>query len=108
MDILNECDSLQEECQPSDDVRFSGRWTINENTTYVRFLLSNEVIVSQKRQRRKSKIFKKMSDLVVTRTPEQCRSHHQKMSERYRTTQGIITFLRSLCRKEMDSLKLAD
>jgi len=35
-----------------------------------------------------------MSKSIKTRTPQQCRSHHQKMLKSHQTVLGIIEFLK--------------
>lgn len=96
------------ECHGEDSSKYSGRWTSNENLTYITFLVENEHLVAQRKQRRKLRIFKSLSMLVVTRTPEQCRSHHQKMEKKYRTLHGIVSNLRSQLSKDMNLISLAD
>ena len=38
------------------------------------------------------KIFKQMSQFIRTRTPDQCRSHHQKVQKLHHTIEDIIKF----------------
>lgn len=38
------------------------------------------------------KIFKQMSQFIRTRTPDQCRSHHQKVQKLHQTIDDIIKF----------------
>lgn len=40
--------------------------------------------------RKANKVFLKMSKLVKTRTPDQCRSHHQKILKYHHSLQHII------------------
>jgi hypothetical protein len=37
------------------------------------------------RAKKNARIYEMMSDMIITRNPSQCRSHHQKM-EKYRST----------------------
>ena len=57
-----------------------GTWNKKENQQYEKFLLKHIKIFSDDILiRRKKKIHVLMSKSIKTRTPEQCRSHHQKM-----------------------------
>lgn len=40
---------------------------------------NNIVILSDRILRKREKVFKKLSEIIQTRSPSQCRSHHQKM-----------------------------
>ncbi|CAD8197936.1 unnamed protein product [Paramecium octaurelia] len=51
-----------------------GHWNEIEHNTYLRFLQENNNHTKGQR------LFKKMSQIVGTRTPSQCRSHHQKFN----------------------------
>ncbi|CAD8122791.1 unnamed protein product [Paramecium sonneborni] len=51
-----------------------GHWTEIEHKTYLNFLEEN------KNHTKGQRLFKKMSQIVGTRTPSQCRSHHQKFN----------------------------
>ncbi|CAK78378.1 unnamed protein product (macronuclear) [Paramecium tetraurelia] len=57
-----------------------GHWSALEHTTYVNFLSQYENIMNSSLMKKTSKIFKQMSELIGTRTPSQCRSHHQKFN----------------------------
>ncbi|CAD8082810.1 unnamed protein product [Paramecium primaurelia] len=58
----------------------TGHWSTFEHTTYVNFLSQYENIMNSSMMKKTSKIFKQMSELIGTRTPSQCRSHHQKFN----------------------------
>ncbi|CAK70396.1 unnamed protein product (macronuclear) [Paramecium tetraurelia] len=59
----------------------SGHWTPEEHQTYVEFLEKHHDTTMQNQQNRKNnKIFKLMSEIIGTRSPSQCRSHHQKFN----------------------------
>ncbi|CAD8096077.1 unnamed protein product [Paramecium sonneborni] len=59
----------------------SGHWTPDEHQTYVEFLEKHHTSTMQNQQNRKNnKIFKLMSEIIGTRSPSQCRSHHQKFN----------------------------
>ncbi len=66
-------------------------WTLQENMKYVRFLQENrEIFTSTKENRRLLKINKMISQSIGTRSPDQCRSHHQKMVKYHESIEGII------------------
>lgn len=56
-----------------------GRWDHSEQTKYYIFLKMNEKFFENKGMRKNDKVFKIMSKFITTRTPDQCRSHHQKI-----------------------------
>ncbi|CAD8093270.1 unnamed protein product [Paramecium sonneborni] len=58
----------------------TGHWSTEEHTTYIQFLQQFENIMTCSMMKKTSKIFKQMSELIGTRTPSQCRSHHQKFN----------------------------
>ncbi|CAD8172594.1 unnamed protein product [Paramecium pentaurelia] len=58
----------------------TGHWSTDEHTTYISFLQQYEDIMTSSMMKKTSKIFKQMSELIGTRTPSQCRSHHQKFN----------------------------
>lgn len=62
-----------------------GCWSTFENLKYVKFLVKNKTCIDFSASRRKKKIFLRMSDYIETRNADQCRSHHQKYSERFKT-----------------------
>lgn len=39
----------------------------------------NSINLMSKQKRRSSKVFRKMSEMITSRSADQCRSHHQKM-----------------------------
>ncbi|CAD8123867.1 unnamed protein product [Paramecium sonneborni] len=51
-----------------------GHWTEIEHKSYLHYLQENKKHIKGQR------LFKKMSQIVGTRTPSQCRSHHQKFN----------------------------
>jgi hypothetical protein len=66
-------------------------WTLQENLKYVEFVQENMGLFdSSKENRRTIKINKLISQYVKTRSPDQCRSHHQKMLKYHHTIAGII------------------
>ncbi|CAK83781.1 unnamed protein product (macronuclear) [Paramecium tetraurelia] len=52
----------------------AGHWNQEEHESYLRFLLENA------NHSKGQRLFKKMSQIIGTRTPSQCRSHHQKFN----------------------------
>ncbi|CAD8082627.1 unnamed protein product [Paramecium primaurelia] len=58
----------------------TGHWSTDEHSTYISFLQQYEDIMTSSMMKKTSKIFKQMSELIGTRTPSQCRSHHQKFN----------------------------
>ncbi|CAK82235.1 unnamed protein product (macronuclear) [Paramecium tetraurelia] len=55
-----------------------GHWSQEEHQQYVQFLLRAKG--SGDSQRKGQPLFKRMSQIIGTRTPSQCRSHHQKFN----------------------------
>jgi hypothetical protein len=56
---------------------------------YIRFLLDNEKMFSCKNLRRAGRVFMRLSQSMAgLRTPNQCKSHHQKMQKV--TTSGSV------------------
>ncbi|CAD8140646.1 unnamed protein product [Paramecium pentaurelia] len=51
-----------------------GHWTNEEHEKYLKFLEDNTLM------KKNNKIFKPMSEIIGTRSPSQCRSHHQKFN----------------------------
>ncbi|CAD8083654.1 unnamed protein product [Paramecium primaurelia] len=51
-----------------------GHWNNEEHESYLRFLQENA------NHNKGQRLFKRMSQIIGTRTPSQCRSHHQKFN----------------------------
>ena len=68
----------------------AGKWTNKQQRIYIKFIEEHREELLTKQARKASKIFKKMSHVVQTRTPDQCRSHHQKLSQYHHTVDNII------------------
>lgn len=83
---------IKKETQTRKKRRFNkSLWTLQENMKYVRFLQDNrELFTSTKENRRMLKINKMISLSIGTRSPDQCRSHHQKMVKYHDSIEGII------------------
>ena len=58
------------------------RWSIEECQKYEDFILNNEELMNGSNSNRATKIFLMMSEHIATKTPTQCRSHHQKFFRR--------------------------
>ena len=56
-----------------------GKWSEEENFVYLKFLLDNKHIFEIKGMRKRFHIFMLMAKMLSKRSPDQCRSHHQKM-----------------------------
>ena len=54
------------------------RWTQQEHELYEKFVKMYSDIMQNSTSKRNTKIFLLMSNFIVTKTPSQCRSHHQK------------------------------
>ncbi|CAD8059542.1 unnamed protein product [Paramecium primaurelia] len=61
-------------CESLSPKKNSGHWTQEEHQKYLKFLEDHANI------KKNNKIFKPMSDIIGTRSPSQCRSHHQKFN----------------------------
>lgn len=66
-------------------------WTLAENGAYVEFLKDNDKVMKDESNRRSSKIFLEMSLFIRTKTPEQCRTHHQKVLGKYESIEKIMS-----------------
>ena len=69
-----------------------GKWTKIEQKAYILFLEENKQEMGSKSSRKSQKVFLKMSLLVKTRSPDQCRSHHQKVLKYHGKIDEIIKF----------------
>lgn len=70
------------------------KWNMHENLSYIQFLDEHKDKLYCQFDRRSSKVFFHMSRYVKTRNAEQCRTHHQKMVQGYKTIDGIINGIR--------------
>lgn len=68
---------------------------------YLEFAKENSVALENKENRRSSKVFKQMAKVVITRSADQCRSHHQKMEKKHGTVQNILT----QCKRSLERLR---
>ncbi|CAD8125644.1 unnamed protein product [Paramecium sonneborni] len=60
--------------------KYNGHWTKEEHELYLEFVDSHYDILKSKYDKKSKKIFKMMSQYIPSRTPTQCRSHHQKFN----------------------------
>ncbi|CAD8111763.1 unnamed protein product [Paramecium primaurelia] len=58
----------------------TGHWSQQEHQTYLDFLQLHKEIMESQDQKKSNKIFKQMSEIIGSRSPSQCRSHHQKFN----------------------------
>ena len=70
-----------------------GRWSGHEKARYYIFLVMHEPYFLRKGMRRNDKLFKMMSNFITTRSPDQCRSHHQKIEKKFEDVGQIISTL---------------
>lgn len=78
-----------------------GRWNYDEQLLYLEFTKDNAFALENKENRRSSKIFKQMAKVVISRSADQCRSHHQKMEKKHGSVPNILT----QCRKSLERLR---
>jgi len=57
----------------------SGAWSSKEHIAYFKFVIINRELFYGTNIRKKMRVFKKMSESIVTRETSQCKSHHQKV-----------------------------
>lgn len=58
------------------------RWTHEECRMYEEFILHHSAVMNDSSVKRTEKIFLSMSEFIGSKTPSQCRSHHQKFFRR--------------------------
>jgi hypothetical protein len=56
-----------------------GRWLEEERREYYVFLRIYSQFFVNKDYRRNDKVYRMMADFIKSRTPDQCRTHHQKL-----------------------------
>lgn len=72
-------------------------WRLEENVAYMDFLKTNEALfTASKIERKNKKINILMSEYIKSRSPAQCRSHHQKMGKHHGDIGGIIRHIQRL------------
>lgn len=62
----------------------TGVWGLEENQVYLAFIQENRDDFTSEQARRRRKVFYRLSKLLKKRTPDQCRSHHQKLQLKFR------------------------
>lgn len=72
------------------------KWTLTENVQYCLFMSFYQDIFNRKKDRQCLRIFKKLSEFLGTRNPRQCRSHFQKLMNRFKVPMRAIKFYKSL------------
>ncbi|CAD8074302.1 unnamed protein product [Paramecium primaurelia] len=60
--------------------KLNGHWTQQEHELYLEFIKNHFDILKSQYDKKSKKIFKMMSQFILTRTATQCRSHHQKFN----------------------------
>lgn len=61
---------------------------------YIAFIQHNKSKMRSKEKRRSNKFFEEMANFINTRNALQCRSHHQKLEEKYRHIPTIINIFK--------------
>lgn len=72
-----------------------GRWSYQERREYYVFLKIYSQFFVSKEHRRNDKVFRMMANHVQTRTPDQCRTHHQKLEFKHFRLCKILESLRN-------------
>ncbi|CAD8113287.1 unnamed protein product [Paramecium sonneborni] len=83
----------------------AGHWNKEEHESYLRFLEENA------NHSKGHRLFKRMSQIIGTRTPSQCRSHHQKFNPLkpiIKITQTRLLKTKQLVREYMQKHKIRD
>ena len=60
-----------------------GGWSTQENQIYLNFVVQNVDDFATEKARRTLKVFHRLSKILKKRTPDQCRSHHQKLQMKH-------------------------
>lgn len=60
-----------------------GGWSGKENAVYLNFMRENVDDFTTEKARRTTKVFFRLSKILKKRTPDQCRSHHQKLQMKH-------------------------
>jgi hypothetical protein len=79
-----------------------GSWSLQENRTYLLFLSRYHRDFGCEEARRRSVVFNRLSKELHRRTPDQCRSHHQKLQNRFENDiDRIIDFVQHKIKRKM-------
>ncbi|CAD8117975.1 unnamed protein product [Paramecium sonneborni] len=76
--------------------RVNGHWSKSEHQLYLKFVNEHEDILRSKYDKKSKKIFKMMSQYIITRTATQCRSHHQKFNPLQKSKRKGKSFVRPI------------
>ncbi|CAK91827.1 unnamed protein product (macronuclear) [Paramecium tetraurelia] len=76
--------------------RVNGHWSKLEHQLYLQFVNDHEEILRSKYDKKSKKIFKLMSQCILTRTATQCRSHHQKFNPLQKSKRKGKSFVRPI------------
>ncbi|CAD8213947.1 unnamed protein product [Paramecium octaurelia] len=70
----------------------NGHWSAQEHQVYLTFLSQHREVMESSELKKTNKIFKLMSDIIKSRSPSQCRSHHQKFNpySKYLVNNNIV------------------
>ncbi|CAD8058100.1 unnamed protein product [Paramecium sonneborni] len=68
-----------QEISQNNNIR-QGHWTTAEHQLYLDFLYQSQDLIESSQNSKGQRLFKKMSQVIGTRSPSQCRSHHQKFN----------------------------
>lgn len=88
----------------------SGKWSPEEHMNYIAFIDFNKDRMRSREKRRSNKFYQEMADYIITRNALQCRSHHQKLEEKYTHAPKIVnlfkpSFDRTAYRDALDTLQ---
>ncbi|CAD8083200.1 unnamed protein product [Paramecium sonneborni] len=81
----------------------NGHWSAQEHQVYLTFLQQHREVMESSELKKTNKIFKLMSDIIQSRSPSQCRSHHQKFNpySKYLVNNNVV-------RRKMKEQMLSD
>jgi hypothetical protein len=68
-----------------------GHWNEKERLKYTVFLGFFRKLLEEQELKRNARVYEMMSDMIITRSPSQCRSHHQKMEKNKKNITDIIS-----------------
>jgi hypothetical protein len=72
----------------------SGKWSVEEHMKYIAFIDFHKDRMRSRDKRRTNKFYQEMADFLITRNALQCRSHHQKLEEKYTHAHKIVNFFK--------------
>lgn len=74
-----------------------GEWSYQENQVYLQFMIDNIIEFSTESARRRARVFFRLSKILKRRTPDQCRSHHQKLQIKFKD--DLVAIINEVYRK---------